>query len=634
MALGATLVERRITLFRLERWVEPNWLIKSWMYDRSDSFLPNLPLEKGYIGLVLVLLLGILSIWASPFRYEDDGSGRYLLKVINAADPELLADDPVADSLKRFDSAFYDILASAFQIVPANPQIIEPAMFTFYIVYKIILLILIYFLAKNLISDFRFFILLALLTFFPNPVAVGGISLFSSILRHTEIAFLFCLLALIFLLIQKHYFLFWVSISLALLAHSLVAVHFLIVVLPVYLIGFRSDRPSYLVHFAGWIVFLGALTYYLFYMMPPPMSPEEGKLFLRMKGTFTHISLFNQSTFGWPKVLSLVGITLLIWWFYDKEDKNSRQLALMINWGILAAIILSLAALYTQSVRLALIQPMRIFFWVWFFTYLLFLIQAFKLIQARSVLGVLLIAAFFLILLQSMYGFVLLGFAGIYIIADCFLLKVRPNSALDLDKWTAAIMVVLMGILFIGWLVHRFWHLDYKFLSNLWPLYVLFLLGLIVWSGQIRPRLKQVLWSLVLVCVVLGASLFWHDYYAQRENSDWENVRIWARENSAKDDLFITTPDLGENFRVGSFRTSLTEPMSALAWVDPLLAQKNENDVQNVKSNFRDGKWYLKGLFEMARQRGARYVIVNGEYSAEIEPIFQSNEISVFMVEG
>jgi hypothetical protein len=132
--------------------------------------------------LLFVLLVGIfalVSVWGTPFLYDRGGSGRYLLEVIQAADPELFPQDSVVDSLRRFDSLFYNALAFSFQIAHAPPTLIEPVMRALYIIYQFVLFFALFLLGRKMTQNPWFLVLIGAWAAHQKQFQVGGNGLFS-----------------------------------------------------------------------------------------------------------------------------------------------------------------------------------------------------------------------------------------------------------------------------------------------------------------------------------------------------------------------------------------------------------------------------------------------------------------------
>jgi hypothetical protein len=199
---------------------------------KAKNFL--LPFSDSKLLVIgLAVLFTLIAAWSRPFLYEDGNSGRYLLGVLQAADPELFPNDTVVQELKAFDSLFYKALAMTVGWLSIAPEQVKNLLFICYVFYLFLLFLTLYALTNCITKNKWLFILISIWVIQPTHLPLGGGNLFEPILRHTEVAFLFGLWT-IYGLLQKRYLLMWSCLAVALLVHALVGLHLLFFIGPVW----------------------------------------------------------------------------------------------------------------------------------------------------------------------------------------------------------------------------------------------------------------------------------------------------------------------------------------------------------------------------------------------------------------
>ena len=81
--------------------------------------------------------------------------------------------------------------------------------------------------------------------------------------------------------------------------------------------------------------------------------------------------------------------------------------------------------------------------------------------------------------------------------------------------------------------------------------------------------------------------------------------------------MFITPPN-GNNFRILSLRSTVSEDMPALLWVDPFEYVENHERISKIEQGRSGIKWNLIDLFSLAQKWRVGYVVTEGEF----DPIF------------
>src|SRR4051794_28901510 len=105
--------------------------------------------RAGFVWPLFLLGMVFTSIWASPFRYDDGNSGRYLMVVARRMDPALFPGDPVIAAMARFDSLFYRGLPT----VLSGPERLESDLFKVFVGMKIALMLSLFWLVRTLTKD-------------------------------------------------------------------------------------------------------------------------------------------------------------------------------------------------------------------------------------------------------------------------------------------------------------------------------------------------------------------------------------------------------------------------------------------------------------------------------------------------
>jgi len=595
--------------------------------------------KYSFLYVLLVIIFTIISLVGIPFRYDQLSNGRYVLRVIKAADPELFPNDSVVESLNRFAGLFYIFLAKIYEITKASPQSVEQTIYILYVIAKFLLIIAILCVTRSLSHKVILFILLAAWVSYRQDGLLGGEALFENELNHSTFSEIFGLIALCFLF-RQYYFYFWLLLSFSILIHPLVSAHLALCIIPVIFFINRNFQKENII---GLILLLFTSFLYFFLLSPPSFSGEEAQIFLNAKGTISHISPFNQNSIGWIRLILLMILTLLGLKIIDKLTLNEKLIIWFIICGSLISITLSLIAISTKWVRLAQFQPMRIFSWVTFFIYLLLAIITVKTWYKKLMTSIILVAVFALEILRSLWA---LPFALIGII-DLLVRNYTKKRGYDVSFWDNLVIVGIISIvvvMFLLWKVSKLFSFPITTFLNPLPLGVGIMLVGLVFLRQGEYLKRTAILVAIIVYALLGGAIHWHLYYDTRDHPewdasiykarthpDWDAVRRWCRDHTPKDARFIVAGGYG-NFRALAWRTVIGEPMGALAWVDPLEYARNEKQLQKVLSTYEDGFWNLNKLFDLAKQWNVSYIIVNGPYKPFIQPIFQTGSFSVFRV--
>ena len=577
-------------------------------------------ISKRFWPIILAVMVAA-SIWASPFRYDYGNGGRYLTVVAQRMDPGLFPGDPVVAALTRFDSLFYRVLP----MVLSGPENFESDLFKIFVGMKIALVLSLFWLVRTLTKEPLAAVLLLAWCSQGTSALLGGVALFANTATHGEVVLVLGILA-VFFAVQRRYWAFWSLIYLGLFIHSLMTVHLLACVFPVMLWSDPGGRTKLLIGLAGFsICFLA----YLHWMTPPSMSPEEVGIFIRAKGDMQHVSPRAQGAADYLKF----GLTLALAVLGQRRWLSSQAASrLLIKFAICGAMIsfaLGFAAVYGRSSSITQLQPMRIFYWVTLFLEVIIAWAAGAALQARhpfawAFLGVIVFA-----MTESLWADALMVLAIAGVVLDPLRLQpslhrlwVRVSAGLPWVFAVAATACALSG--------NRG---PFQSLRDPW----LMALGLgVPLLGEFADFKGAMAVALVFgLCLCAAGIRIHHDWTVKKDSdlgrNNWLAACNWCRQNSAKDDLFLTPP-AGDNFRLHALRSSIGEEMSALAWVAPRAFETNRNTAAKIGAGFKVGRWDLTFLRDIARTNGAKFVLVDGPFIPSHQAVFTAGGYSIHQV--
>lgn len=574
---------------------------------------------------LISLVFALVAIAANPFFYDADNSGRYLVPVIRYSGEGLYPGDAVVDSLERFDSLFYQLLKLGHRITDYPPESLETILFVLYLCSRLLLSIIACSFAANLSSDMVFVFVWMLLISFQQNAFLGGEVLFAPRLRHIEITVMLALVAIL-LRVRQRIFAAWVVVGFSILVHSLMAVHlaFILVVADLFKLR-RLSRQT--------VIGLGATglfgLLYLASMAPAPFERSQAEVFLEAKGHSIHISLLDQPPIEWAMALIYMALSLLAYSRYLKSDKNARAFVRYAVIGTAAGIFLSILTLSIDdsllASTLARLQPMRMFYWVTFFCLSLLALAVPKALRHEPVSGGLILLSVLsrVAYLESRLPLV---FASISLadlaISHVFLVKGSRYRR----HWQAAVksgVIALAVVLVVAWAYEKIVPIHVT-LSH-----IILVLSTLILMEESDIRLKPALFSLPIAIAIVAGSANRHAVYPNP--IDWYAVQYWAREHTQQDEVFLTTG--GANFRTRSFRITLTEDMSALAWVDVNEYLRNQELVERVQRGRTVEGWDLGYLFSLAKAWNVSYVVADGSCDAhQFHPVFVAGNYCVFAI--
>ncbi len=581
--------------------------------------------------LVTAIALGAFSAATVPLRYDHGNSGRYLLGVLQAGDPELFVDDPVVDSLRRFRSLFYRALAGWAAWATVDPELLESVFGGLYWVSRILIVLSLMLIGKTIDRDPLHLLCLGIWGCFTVPVSVGGDSLFVNVVTHGTLGFLIGAAGLWALLENRRGW-FWLLLTLGFFVHPLMAIHLLLCLGPAYLVLHkRLDR----IHYLGGLAFTAGCVAYAASI--PSFTPREAEIFVAAKAAISHVALTGQSTTGWIRQVFVVALALGAWLYQRKSRRSGRSdlLAAAIVSGVVVACTLSVLATSLQSARLVQLQPLRAFIWIQLFSYVLIIGAAVRLWRERHPAAAPLLLFYVLSLVPTLWQVL---FAPIALAA---LFLQRWQRIWQVATWTLCAAIV--G----AWAVRDAWPEIETFRPPVVP--GLVILGIAAYvcasAPRSRPRVEVAAGSLVVAGLL--SALSWHRYYdgasypswgpafTDRVHEDWDAIRRWFAATTPKDARVLVAGGQG-NFRVLGLRQAVGEPMSALAWVDPLTYQRVSAQAEDVRSCFASSD-PVGGCFgclvELATQVHADYLLVEDRACREgAQPVQESGAYRVFVM--
>lgn len=574
--------------------------------------------SRARTGLLLLLAgvaLGLISAASVPLRFDHGNSGRYLLPVLQASDPELFAGDPVVSSLQRFRSLFYDALILGVEVLELRPDEIETLFSWLYWTSRALLVLGIMAIARAFDTDPLTAFALGVWACFTSSAPVGGESLFVNVVTHSTAAFLLGAGGL-WALLSRRRLAFWLLLSAQLLVHPLMALHLLLCLGPAQLLlRRRIDR----VDLIGGAIF--GVSLLICSASIPPLSPQEAAVLQGAKGSMNHVALAAQSLPGWLSLLATLAVALGAWHRRRATDPSAKRdlLAAGIVCGIVAACLLSWLATTSEWVRLVQLQPLRTFVWIHLLCYLLIASAAVHHWRRRTAAAPALMALFMLSLVPSLWQplFAVIALAALY----------REGWR---PLWLAATAGLGLAIV-AGWLARDLLPGLETLRTPVVPALVVSVLGAFALATGERLRAPAACAALALACVLSAWS--WHRYYDDKDDpawgatyddrmhQDWDAARRWFAVNTPRSARVVVAGGRG-NFRTLALRSAVGEPMSALVWVDPAVYLEIADEAGRVRECLvsppddgdpRAGTWRLPCLVRRAAEGDASYLLVEGD---------------------
>lgn len=562
--------------------------------------------------MIVALALGLLSALSVPLRYDHGNSGRYLLPVLQAADADLFGGDPVVASIERFHSLYYEALAAWVAAAGMQPADVEALHRGLYVLSRVLIVLAVMLVGRVMDRDPLTALYLGVWSGFTSSVPVGGDSLFVNVVTHGTVSFLLGAAALAALFHGKRLS-FWLLLAVNLPVHPLMTLHLALCLVPADLfLRRRIER----IDIAGGLVFLATLA--LTVGTAPPFSPDEAEILVAAKGAIGHVALAAQGTAGWLKMLVVVTVALGSWAALRRTapSRETDLLAAAIVWGAAAAVALSVLATSSESARLVQLQPLRTFLWIHFFSYLLIAWAAVHAWRTSSPAALPQTLFFVLSLVPTLWQYLYAPWA---------------LAALHLPKRRRLWLAFTCGVsamVVAGWWLRDVWPALDTLRNPVVPLLVVLVLTAHAVvrraSGERRARAAALLAGFVF----LLSAVSWHRHYDRhaypqwgttfrdRVHADWDEIRRWVAGNTPRDARVLVAGGAG-NFRTLGLRTAVGEPMSALAWVDPLRYLELTAMAEQVEDCQDDETWRFECLQRLAVAERTAFVLVEGDVAAE-----------------
>jgi hypothetical protein len=582
------------------------------------------PANRRLTLIICAVILAAVSIFGNQYRYYQYNSGRYLVLPLKTIDPELFPNDPVVESLSRYHSLFYEGLGNGLRIVNASPASLPPVVDALYVLSKIAMTLAMILLARRLSDSLWLSIVLAAWACHLKSPFIGGVSLNMPTLTHLEVVYVMALFALIALFSGRR-LLFWALLSAAIFIHSLAAFQFALCTAPLFLYK-RPERE----HWLGAAIFALCCLIYFLTMAPPSLSSEEGRIFVEAERLSSHINLFKYKPFHWSGALGMLAVGGLGWRAFNREDEKSALLLKFALTGTIAAIVVSFLAVRTGSVSLSLFQPLRLFYWVGLFCSLSLAAATVQTFRSSIAGGIMLSAPLALVAIDSRWSVVLISLAIIYLALREALSRWAP-ARLDLLEQASRWMLAALSALFFGaWAMGERSGFASLRQPDLVPLAAIGLLTTVVFYK--RRAWGPLAAALTIVACLGVASVQSRRFFEERADPAWDEVRRWCHDHTEKDARFLTPPDK-PNFRTLSLRSSQTERITQLSWVDPFVYQQNARDAERVENLIGKGDGDLKALISLAKEFHCQYLVTQDPLPGDVIPRFRVGTYSIVEVE-
>lgn len=594
--------------------------------DAGSISAPGQRLRHAAPFVACALLLAAFAVWGSPFLFDYLNSGDQLPPTMQAVDPRLFPADPMVAAMGRLKSGFYLALAATMRTLGLAPQQTEGLIHSLYVVSKLALIAAAFAIARGLRKGLWLFVVFGAWLCHQKPALMGSVTLFMPVLTHNEVALVLGMLAIACLL-RERIFLFWLLAGVAVLAHVLVGLHFLLCFGPA-LLWRREFGKGFL---AGAALFALCCLAYLLTMAPPALSAEEWRLFLAVNGRTGHISLFTHSWLNWLSFVSVFGLALIAHERFLKGDAAFELLRRAALCGAAVALSLSFVAVSSQAMRLMLFQPMRVFYWVTLVCFLLLAaaaVEAFKRGESSLLPGVMIAAILSLTVLNSVLAPLFASLGLSYFLAGRWASGSGARASRMVELVARAVLTIGVAGIVGAWALGQRQPVD----SLRSP--VLLAPGILGLAIVFAPRLKT--WrapaaALLIVYCLTAASLYRHSYAARWLDADWRAVRLWCQANTRPADRFITPPDqIG--FRALSLRSTASESLPRVIWAAPALYPDNRRAAERAAKGYAGGASDPDYLFELAREWRCDYVIARGGYDTKFAPLFRAGKFSVLRV--
>ncbi len=232
----------------------------------------------------------------------------------------------------------------------------------------------------------------------------------------------------------------------------------------------------------------------------------------------------------------------------------------------------------------------------------------------------------------------------------------------------AGLFILIFGYLYFGrYLAERYRRraedpVDFKVLTLTYILFTLPVGPLLVWMLQrlitpVRWRRLAVAATLLTLVVAMAAVVKMFDIWqpgvaAFGPRTDWEDVQLWARDNTALDALFITPPQIWwlyqTDWRVYSERSTLAtlsellEAAFAPEYIEhwqPRFEAVAPGALAHFRGNYFENKAITRAAFyslnteqlqALAREYGVDYLVVEKPYAHDLPLRYENADYAVY----
>ena len=573
------------------------------------------------LTLGLVLLFAGCAFLVNPYQYDESHSSRYYLPVIHALDARMFTDDPVVASISKFRSWFYDAVSVTGQVSHLTPRELPVFLKFLYGVYLLGCFAALAGIARALHRSPILTALIAIMCLRTMGAIVGGEGLFDPTLTHREASVLLGL-GVFWSVLSRRYFLGLILLSGAVFVHGLTALHIAWCVVPVMVLAerrfYRQLLPG-LIALALAFVFYGVIAGHGL-----GFDAEAVQMFLAHKGNINHIALGSQSKSQW---LLLLGILLLAVSsrLYVAEKGVSALLRIEQFWISGAIISVAVSAAYAASgdYHLALLQPLRCFAWVTLLALIEIVSAAVLLLKRDRLASAVLLAT------------IAFKLAGVLLWVPFLTISIAYIGMRSVRKWadaaTGGLLVISVAVLaatLAGFILRKRLPLVESLQSPVIVILCALAIATIVLAARKLPESVQLgVGGLFLaLCIVSAARPA-----SPKIDSDWIAMAQWVDKNTQFEDQVLTPPETAE-FRNLAYRSPVSEPMSALWWVNPGLEAGLEARDSRVEHLCKDGSCDCQNIESLARSWHAHYFIIEGTCQEFRPPVHQTGSYRLFRI--
>ena len=215
----------------------------------------------------------------------------------------------------------------------------------------------------------------------------------------------------------------------------------------------------------------------------------------------------------------------------------------------------------------------------------------------------------------------------VYLISKKYIFLENNNFLETLLHWSFVVFGLVITIaIMVGDSSHRF-----LFLNDIKPLFIIIPLILLKFiSKSISYNYKLLALASLLILSFTLKTIERHDYFNNRENKAWDNIRLWFPKNTSKTSKVIVAGGSG-NFRTLALRSCYGENESSLSWIDPYLQEENAKNFELIRNGYVNDSWDINYKLMLSDKWAAKYILVKGDYHPKtISPIYSLDDYHIF----